>query len=245
MSDNFIDLTITSPPYDNLRDYKGYDFNFQEIAKELFRVTKQGGLVVWIVGDATENGSETLSSFRQVLYFNEIGFNVHDTMIWEKPSPLPQTKEGKRYTLSFEYMFVLSKGKVNKFNPIHTDCKLQGKVNKNKSTQRKVDGNMRQDRLLAREGTIVKPTKPLTNIWSIESKGFSGHPATFPEKLVNDHMISWSDENDLIYDPFMGSGTTAKISILNKRNWIGSEISVEYCEIIKNRILEVNYDWIF
>ena len=84
MPDNFIDLTVTSPPYDGLRDYNGYSFPFEDIAKELFRTTKEGGIVVWIVNDATINGSETLTSFKQAIYFNEVGFNVHDTMIWRR-----------------------------------------------------------------------------------------------------------------------------------------------------------------
>src|SRR5690554_2573254 len=132
MLDNFIDLTVTSPPYDNLRTYNGYSFDFENIAKELFRVTKQGGVVVWVVGDATVKGSETGASFRQALYFKEIGFNLHDTMIFRKPNPVPQFPTIKRYTNDFEYMFVFSKGQPNTFNPLETRCKTAGrKVNRN------------------------------------------------------------------------------------------------------------------
>ena len=113
---NIIDLTITSPPYDNLRDYKGYVFDFENIAKQLYRVTKSGGVVVWIVGDATIKGSETGTSFRQALYFKEIGFNLHDTMIYSKAGfQYPATN---RYHQTFEYMFIFSKGKPKTFNPI-------------------------------------------------------------------------------------------------------------------------------
>ena len=108
MPDNFIDLTVTSPPYDNLRTYKGYSFDFENVAKELYRITKIGGVVVWIVGDATIKGSETGTSFRQALFFKEIGFNLHDTMIYQKSVP---PMNDKRYQHNFEYMFVFVKDK--------------------------------------------------------------------------------------------------------------------------------------
>jgi len=123
MPDNFIDLVVTSPPYDKLRDYKGFTFDFENIAKELYRVTKQGGVVVWVVADATVNGSETGTSFKQALYFKEIGFNLHDTMIYYRWSgPLTH----RRYEQEFEYMFILVKGKLETFNPIMIDCKYYG-----------------------------------------------------------------------------------------------------------------------
>ena len=74
---NSIDMTITSPPYDNLRIYKGFSFPFDSVARQLFRITKEGGVVVWIVSDATIDGSETCTSFRQALKFVECGFNLH------------------------------------------------------------------------------------------------------------------------------------------------------------------------
>lgn len=90
--DDFIDLTVTSPPYDNLRDYNNemtWNFEkFKEVAKELFRITKPGGVVVWVVGDATIKGSETGTSFRQALFFKDCGFNLHDTMIYKKTRTL-------------------------------------------------------------------------------------------------------------------------------------------------------------
>jgi len=231
MEDNFIDLTVTSPPYDNLRTYNGYSFDFETIAKELYRVTKQGGVVVWIVGDATIKGSESGTSFKQALYFKEIGFNLHDTMIYQKDNcPFPSKN---RYYANFEYMFILTKNKLKTFNPIIDRV--------NKSYGRKISGTNRQ-----KNGT----TSPIKNIgkniekygvrfnnWLI-SDGYrqKNHPAVFPEQLANDHIISWSNENDLVYDPFMGSGTTAKMAIINNRNWIGSEMSEEYCKIIEERL---------
>lgn len=233
MPDNFIDLTITSPPYDNLRNYKGYFFPFEDIAKELYRVTKEGGVVVWIVGDATINGSETGTSFKQALYFKEIGFNLYDTMIWVKPSPQAPTES--RYYDVFEYMFILSKGKPKTLNLLTDKKNISfGSVSK-KETR-----SCREDRKILNETRTVKEYSRRFNVWNI-SRGNNNteHPAVFPEELVNDHILSWSNENDLVYDPFMGSGTTAKMCITNKRNWIGSEISSEYCKIIQKRISNI------
>jgi site-specific DNA-methyltransferase (adenine-specific) len=239
MPKEFIDLTITSPPYDNLRNYNGYSFDFESIAKELYRITKKGGVIVWVVSDATINGSESGTSFRQALYFKEIGFNIHDTMIWRKPNAPPQTKEGRRYTLAHEYMFVFSKGRINTFNPIMVACVNAGKKS-GVGTNLRPDGTLRIDRINARKGKVINNTKQLYSVWdcSINTKNI-GHPAAFPEKLVNDHIITWSNEGDLVYDCFMGSGTTAKVSILNNRRWIGSEISSEYCDIINKRISDI------
>lgn len=229
MPDCFVDLTVTSPPYDGLRTYNGYSFPFEEIAKELYRITKQGGVVVWIVGDATIKGSESGASFKQALYFKEIGFNLHDTMIWKKPNPVPT--QSTRYQQAFEYMFVLSKGKLKTFNPIKVKSKFGGtKVKKHRAVKGSHNYN--------NEGVYeVANMKMIDNAWEIaNTKNDSKHPAIFPEQLANDHILSWSNEGDLVYDPFMGSGTTAKMCILNNRNWIGSEISSEYCNIIEERI---------
>ena len=227
MPDNFIDLTVTSPPYDNLRDYKGYSFDFENVAKELFRVTKQGGVVVWVVGDATVKGSESGTSFKQALFFKEIGFNLHDTMIYKKANAMPNSNS-KRYRQCFEYMFILSKGEPNTFNPIMVNVK-RFDVGK----QRQKNGGIENYEKKYSE----KKERKIDNIFEYGVGGLNtGHPAIFPEQLANDHIISWSNENDLIYDCFAGSGTTAKMAILNNRNWIASEISSEYCEIIKERI---------
>ena len=229
MEDNFIDLTVTSPPYDNLRKYNGYSFDFESIAKELYRITKEGGLVVWVVGDATIKGSESLTSFRQALFFKEIGFNVHDTMIYRKTNPNPVM--GARYKQCFEYMFVFSKGKPKTFNPIQLDCEntkgfvkcfigekdgVKQYVNKKRNKKKNIDN--------------------IFEYKTVRNKETKKHSAVFPEQLANDHIISWSNENDLVYDPFMGSGTTAKMAKKNNRNYIGSEISAEYCDIIKQRL---------
>jgi len=237
MHDCFVDLTVTSPPYDNLRTYNGYSFDFEAVAKELYRVTKQGGAVVWVVGDATINGSETGTSFKQALFFKEIGFNLHDTMIWRKTTPVPQFKS-RRYTSAFEYMFIFSKGKPNICNYIKTKCKTAGnKKNRNNRGAFSVNSADKP----REEITTTKDVKILDNVWeySVGGNRDLGHPAIFPERLANDHIISWCNEGDLVYDPFMGSGTTAKMAMLNNRNYIGSEISKEYCDIAEKRIKEL------
>jgi DNA modification methylase len=229
MPDEFIDLTVTSPPYDNLRTYNGYSFDFESIAKELYRVTKQGGVLVWIVGDATIKGSETGTSLKQALYFKDIGFNLHDTMIWEKHS-FNHDYRRARYKQYFEFMFILSKCKPKTYNEIKdVPIKNAGKIIK--SSKRLPNGTMRDYGYIK-----LNDFQARSNIWKINSENKPLHPAPFPEKLANDHIISWSNEGDLIYDCFMGSGTTAKMAISNNRNWIGSEISLDYCHIINERI---------
>ena len=232
MKDEFIDLTVTSPPYDNLRTYNGYSFDFESVAKELYRVTKKGGVVVWVVGDATIKGSETGTSFKQALFFKECGFNLHDTMIWQKTNPPPNDKRQNRYINAFEYMFVFSKGKPKNCNYITKDCKHYGKI-RGGTKQLDIDSDKRR----VSKKSEVNKTKPLINIWEISKYcGKNNHPAPFPEKIANDHIISWSNEKDIIYDCFIGSGTTSKMSKLNNRNYIGSEISEEYCKIANERL---------
>ena len=232
MQDNFIDLTVTSPPYDNLRTYNGYSFNFESIAKELYRVTKEGGVVVWIVSDATIKGSETGTSFRQALYFKEIGFKLHDTMIYKKNKYIPLTHN--RYEQQFEYMFVLSKGKPKTVNHIKVKTKHKGKNPKGRTFYQNNKNNKPTKQNTPRE---VSENKIKGNVWTLNPQSLgNGHPAIFPEQLAADHIYSWSNENDLIFDCFMGSGTTAKSAHLQNRNWIGSEISKEYVDIANKRL---------
>ena len=229
-----VDLTVTSPPYDNLRTYNGYCFDFENIAKELYRVTKQGGVVVWVVGDATINGSETGTSFRQALYFMEIGFNLHDTMIYQKDIPT-WNETSRRYRQTFEYMFVLSKGRCGTFNAIR-DVKIQNMMPRVVTSNR--TGNKHYERYTPKSEYTARG-----NIWryiaglqsSSDDVAFD-HPAIFPELLVRDHITTWSNEGDVVLDPFMGSGTTAKVARALNRHYIGFEISAEYCEIIRKRL---------
>lgn len=238
IEDKSVDLTVTSPPYDNLRTYNGYNFDFEGIAQELYRVTKDGGVIVWIVGDATINGSETGTSFKQALYFKEVGFNLHDTMIYQKNNF--SNPSSNRYHQIFEFMFVLSRGKPNSFNPIKDRknvCAGQSNWGVNKARQK--DGTFKE-----RPKKIVSDFGMRYNIWEfMTSKGFATkdeiaykHPATFPEQLAYDHIISWSNEGDTVLDCFTGSGTTGKMAKQLGRNFIGIEISQEYLDIAKQRI---------
>lgn len=250
MPDNYIKLTITSPPYDDLRtynknlsgnknEYNGYSFPFENIARELYRITQDGGVVVWVVSDAVHNGSESGTSFRQALYFKEVGFNIHDTMIYRKLNPPPNS--GTRYQQMFEYMFVFSKGK-----PSTTNIGLRDRSNKcnDKRTYRRKKFSRNQDGVFNENDYFVKERVPDFNIWdfyvgggnSTNDKVAFEHPAIFPEELVKRHLESWSNEGDIIYDPFMGSGTTSKMCIITNRNYIGSELSSEYCDIEKRRL---------
>jgi site-specific DNA-methyltransferase (adenine-specific) len=223
LDDEIIDLTVTSPPYDNMRNYKGYSFDFESIAKELYRITKQGGVVVWVVGDQTIQGSETGTSFKQALFFKEIGFKLHDTMIYEKNSAsYPAHRKSTRYTQIFEYMFVFCKGNIKTHNLI---CDKKNKWAGYKDFSGKIKNP-------------VPNFSPRNNIWKYTTSfnDKTDHPAVFPEELAQDHILSWSNKKDLVFDPFMGSGTTAKMAILNDRNWLGFEISKEYCEMTKKRV---------
>ena len=228
--DNYIDLTITSPPYDDLRKYNGFIFDYKSIINELYRITKVGGVVVWVVGDATIKGSETGTSFKQALYFKEIGFNLHDTMIYEKLNPMP--KNDKRYEPAFEYMFIFTKGKIKTFNPILLPCKHAGE--KTSGTQYTANGALKKK---WGSGKPVKKTKVKSNIWAYPvGNGRVGHPAIFPEQLANDHILSWSNEGDVVLDPFMGSGTTGVACVNTNRNFIGIELNEGYFKIAQDRI---------
>lgn len=242
LPDSCIDLTVTSPPYDNLRTYGGsidqWSFKkFQDIAKELYRVTKNGGVIAWVVGDKVENGSKSLTSFTQALYFKEIGFNIYDIIIYKKSSPSPPHKN--RYFNSFEYMFVLSKGKPMTVNLLKDRPNKCAGTSSGVITRRENDGT-----LTTKKAIYINDFGTRTNIWeydvgnnkSTTDKIAFEHPAIFPEKLVQDHIMSWSNRGDLVLDPFMGSGTTAKMSILNNRNYIGFELDKRYCEIANERV---------
>jgi DNA modification methylase len=238
--DGSVDLTVTSPPYDNLRTYNGnieqWSFEkFQAIAKELYRVTKQGGVVVWVVADATIKGSETGTSFRQALHFMDCGFNLHDTMIYKKTKfpPIDPTT-AYRYTGCFEYMFVFSKGKPKCCNYIKEKCKHAGK--RSASYQRSANGKLRYDRKEKNKNHIINDYKIKCNVWEYASCSVKGHPAPFPEQLANDHIVSWSNEGDTVLDCFMGSGTTGKMAVLNSRNFIGIELDEGYFDIAQKRI---------
>lgn len=236
MPDECIDLTVTSPPYDNLRTYKGYSFDFEVVAKQLYRITSPGGVLVWIVGDATIKGSETGTSFRQALYFMDCGFNLHDTMIYAKENWIPLTH--KRYEQQFEYMFVFSKGIPKYFSPLTIPSIHGGRKISRKSQHENHAVRGRESSMI----TAKEKRKP--NIWfykvgtncSTKDAVAFVHPAIFPEQLAADHILSWSNQGDIVFDPMCGSGTTLKMAKQLGRNYIGIDISEEYCEIAKKRV---------
>lgn len=240
---DYIDLTVTSPPYDNLRAYNGFVFDFETIARQLYRVTKPGGVVVWVVADATINGSETGTSFRQALYFTDCGFNLHDTMIYSKNGPAHPDKT--RYQQVFEFMFVFSKGHPKTINLlIDRKNKWAGSKNFGTRTNREKNGEVKVG-TTSLAGRTVKDFGSRWNIWEINTGfGYSAsdnyayeHAAIFPEQLARDHIISWSNEGDIVLDPFCGSGTTPKMAKLFKRHYIGIEISEDYVTLSKKRVL--------
>jgi len=238
--DGIVDLVVTSPPYDKLRDYKGFTFNFEGIAKELLRIIKQGGVIVWVVGDQTINGSESGTSFRQALYFKELGFNLHDTMIYAKKGcPFP---ESNRYNQKFEYMFIFSKEKPKTTNLLkQKTLYIQNELHKSRSsTTRNPDGSME-----AMKYETNKEYCTRYNIWEY-AVGYQKttkytpafqHPAMFPEALAKDHIQSWSNKGDLVLDPFCGSGTTGVAAKELGRNFIGIDVNPEYIKIAKQRLL--------
>ena len=242
MPEACVDLTVTSPPYDDLRDYENemnWDYTiFRKVARELYRITKNGGVVVWVIGDKTNKGNKTLTSFKHALYFQEVGFNIYDVIIYEKTGSGPP--HPKRYFNSFEYMLVMSKGRPKTVNL------LQDKKNSwagmstfSNVTRREKDGS-----LTDKGKKVINEYGVRTNIWRYNNgKGFSTkdkiayeHPAIFPEKLARDHIESWSNPGDIVFDPFGGSGTTAKVSIELDRRWIYVEKVKKYCDIAARRI---------
>ena len=232
----FVDLTVTSPPYDDMRTYKGtLDWSqeiWENVIKKLYEITKDGGVVVWNCNDATLNGTESGTSLKQALFFMECGFNLHDTMIWNKGAGGGAVGSNKCYTQRFEYMFIFSKGKIKTFNLIEdVENKSFGVVFK--CQRRKKNGekdNSRRGR---------PPNKKLyrrSNVWQIPTQPGGEHPATFPDVLAGDHIETWSNPGDVVLDPFMGSGTTGKMAIIKGRDFIGIEKVLEYYDISKDKI---------
>ncbi len=238
MPSESIDLVVTSPPYDNLRTYGGHPWDFEGVAQELWRLIKPGGVVVWVVNDATVNGSETGTSFRQALRFMEIGFRLHDTMIYAKKGI--SFPESNRYYPCFEYMFVFSNGQPSCVNLISDKPNTQYGLMQKSRCERNPNGSIRRPN----RTHITKEHSVRHNVWFYDtgymktSKDQSafGHPAIFPEALARDHILSWSNEGDIVLDPFSGSGTTAKMAKHNGRKYIGIEVNPEYVEISFKRL---------
>jgi DNA modification methylase len=235
-----IDLTVTSPPYDNLRTYNGSlndwtPAKWQEIIAELYRVTKPGGVVVWVVADITTDGSETGTSFRQALHAMDCGFRLHDTMIWWKRNAMPQVARN-RYTQAHEYMFVFTKGSPGTVNLLREPSKAAGKVRTRK-------GSVNPESIDRTRTNVTGDTKIRQNVFDVPVGGFAhGHPAVFPETLARDHILSWSNDGDTVLDPFLGSGTTGKMAAQLGRKFIGIERDETYFEVARHRCCGVTDD---
>lgn len=232
LPDGSIDLVVTSPPYDSLRTYNGYSFDFEPIARETFRVMKQGGVLVWVVGDSVVNGSETLTSFKQALYFVECGFRMHQRIIWQKDG-IPHLRP-KAYLPDFEDMFVLAKGEPKTFNPIM-------KLNKNAGEGHKNIVGTSKGYKTSVSSYVIREQSILGNVWivragSANNDDRTGHPAVFPEQLAERHILTWSNAGDVVADFFGGSGTTAKMARNNGRHWLTNDISAEYCDLMRRRL---------
>lgn len=236
LPDNSIKFTLTSPPYDDIRDYNGYSFPFEDIAKELWRTTRVGGVIAWNVADATVKGSETGTSMRQALYFMSLGFRLHDTMIYAKKNPMPAGVSSKRYHQAWEYIFILSKDTPETFNPIMVKAKF-GHLGANMKHRGK-DGELNYKKTKRNEFTKVRNILEYSigGGHSTKDKVAFGHPALMPEQLAHDMIVTWTNEEDEVFDPFTGAGTTAKMCLLTNRKFHGTELSLEYCDIIKQRL---------
>lgn len=237
IADNSVDLTVTSPPYDDLRTYNGFVFDCESLLKELYRVTKEGGVVVWVVGDKTDKGSESLTSFKQAIMAKEIGFNVHDTMIFAKNNPAPLNH--RRYEQEFEYMFIFSKGAPKTFNGLRQPCVTQGE---RKVSFIKGNGERKPSKTVATKKDKLRGNIWYYNVGATSTQDKTGHPAIFPEQLALDHILTWSNEGDIVLDCFCGSGTVPKMAFINNRNFIGMDISEEYIETMCKPRLK-KYGW--
>ena len=242
--DESVDLVLTSPPYDELRSYKGYTFDFKAIARELVRTLKPGGVIVWVVGDATVKGSETCSSFNQALYFKKLGLRLHDTMLWIKTNPVPGAAN-QRYRGAFEYMFCFSKGKPKTFNKKEWLPKNQMKFNEKFRLEKHgrtsylekglTSSGVMKDKINEKGMDFNTGVHPNVFFYAggtqiIKRKRGPRHPAIFPDRLAEDQIRTWTNPGDVVLDPFLGSGTSCKIAELLSREYVGIEISEEYLD---------------
>lgn len=241
---NCIDLTVTSPPYDKLRSYDGNSkFDFVTFAKELLRVTKHGGVLVWVTNDQTKDFDESGTSFRQVLMFKKIGWKLHDTMIYKKTGISMPDQKHRRYQSCFEFMFVLCKDNVRRWNPI-LDYITKEDSHKHKRYHKR-DPKTGKLTYTHYKKMDKHPHNGLReNVWVYQTGYLKAtkdeiaynHPAIFPELLAHDHILSWSNKGDYVLDPFLGSGTTYKMALKLGRIPIGIEANPKYIKIATKRL---------
>jgi DNA modification methylase len=237
--DNSIDLTVFSPPYDGIRDYKNnWVFNFVELGKHLFRVTKDGGVAVVVIGDGTKNFAKSLTSFRlAVNWVDDIGWKLFESVIYKRDGN-PGAWWNQRFRVDHEYILMFFKGNRPKtFHKEHLmiPSKHAGKIYS--GTDRLTNGGFKKI-----EPKAVNPMKCRGTVWEYSTSNTEGnrlklqHPATFPDKLASDLILCFSEPHDVVLDPMCGSGTTCVQAKLNNRQFIGIEISEEYCDIARKRL---------
>lgn len=231
-----IDMVLTSPPYADLLNYRGFKFDLAAIARQLFRVLKDGGVMVWVIGDKTVDYSRQMIPYTHAFGLRDAGFCIYDVMIYSKPAGRYMNRY--RYPNVYEHMIVASKGKPKTFNPIMVKTKKPGDSRNTTILHRDADNN----RTLGYRTTAEE--RPHDNIWKY-SPGFGAvdryafeHPAVFPEKLARDQIISWSNPNDIVLDPMCGSGTTLKMARVYGRRYAGIDVAPEYLEIVRRRLRE-------
>ena len=236
MPEHCVDLVVTSPPYDNLRDYNGYNFDAESVGLGIMHVLKEGGVAVWVVGDRIDGG-RSLTSFEHAIMFRDLGFRVHDVMIYQKKNT--PFMRSNAYTNAYELMLVLSKGTPKTFNPLTCPTVRNGK-------ETAVYGKGPDGDNSKRRAVTLRKEKTLINIWQY-AVGLGGttrdryafeHKALFPEKLAADHILSWSNPGDIVLDPMCGAGTTLKMAALNGRQWFGIDVSEEYIALSARRVAE-------
>jgi site-specific DNA-methyltransferase (adenine-specific) len=241
---NSIDLVVTSPPYDEIRDYKGFNYNLHATGEELYRILKDGGVAVMVIQDQTKNFGKTLTSFKTIVDWCEnIGFKLFECVIYRKHGA-----EGawwnKRFRVDHEYIPIFLKGeKPQYFNkePLKIPSKWGGKTLTGGATR------LTNGQTLKARPIKINPLKCRGTVWDYLMCGDknplkSKHPATFPDQLPIDFIQCFCPPHGIVLDPFMGSGTTAVAAVKLDRNFIGFEISKEYCDIAKQRLeLETNF----
>jgi site-specific DNA-methyltransferase (adenine-specific) len=247
LPDNCIPLTVTSPPYDKLRRYGGQRWSFEtfeKVARQLFRLTMPGGVVLWVVQDGTVDGSLTGTSARQWLYFQQIGFDLNSVLILATRGWRSQTS---RYANQFHFGFVLSKGRPRAFHPIRDRINSTA-GQRLRCSRRSASGEAvttyNGDRRLGLHGYRA-------NVWfydvgggkSTKDRYASRHEALMPEQMARDLIISWSRPGDLIFDPFCGAATTCKMALLSHRHYLGIEAHALYYRLALRRMRDAQTEY--
>jgi DNA modification methylase len=243
LPDNCIDIVVTSPPYDRIRDYNGFECNLHNIGEQLSRVLKDGGIIVMVIQDQTKDFGKSLTTFRTILdWCDNFNLKLFETVIYKKHGA-----EGawwtKRFRVDHEYIPVFLKGKRPAYftkEHLKIPSKHAGKTMTGCAT-RLTNGSTLKSKKLK-----INPTKCRGTIWDYVTCGDGGklkheHPATFPDKIPVDFIETFCPPGGIVLDPFMGSGTTALAALNLGRNFLGFDISNEYVSLANKRV-DLEYD---